>query len=116
MKRERRHCNPRVRLHANGTAVLSGINVDDLRSLLTWARLHNYDHPLDDKAKQDAFNVAWERRLVYICEEADKAILARYHETHPWNDRPKTKAERWRDVREEYRMRKLIDKIINEQL
>lgn len=112
---KRKRCNPRVRLHPNGTAVLSGINVEDLRSLLTWARLHNYEHPLDDKAKLDSMNVNWERRLVYILEEADKAILARYHETYPWNSRPKTKAERWKEVRYERDTRVLIDQIIEEE-
>jgi hypothetical protein len=115
MRKIKLRCAPRVRMHANETMTVSGIDARDLRDIVTAARLHRYANPVTTE-KNDPESFIWERRIVYILETLDRAILDRYHETYPWHAAPKTKQERLAAVREEIRIRKLIDEITEKEL
>lgn len=115
MKKMRRRCAPRVRMHANETMTLSGVDARDLRDILTSARLYRYQNPVTAE-KNGQESVVWETRITYILDTLDHLILDRYHETYPWHNEPNTKQQRLEDVQETRRTRVLIDTIIKAEL
>ena len=114
----KRTSNPRIKIHKSGHATLSGLNYDDLRSILTAAALWTYQE--DDKAKEKGEHSdecgciecsVWRRSMRHFIDMASASMDAAISATHPPR-RPLTKAERLRVVREEIRTRKIIDAML----
>ena len=73
--------NPRVRIHKNGTATLSGIDYGDLRSILTAAHLHRYKNP-----SLSSSETAWHERQHAIIQASSVALSEAIADSY--NDRP----------------------------
>ncbi len=110
------HSVPRIKIHKDGRATLSGLSYSDLRSLITCASLENY-RSLDRLRKEgprhpdDQRYLDNQRKLLQAAVEAmDQAI----RDTHPKRERPLTKAERLAAVKAERKERELLDSILDQ--
>lgn len=120
MKRARGH-NPRITLHRDGGVTLSGLRYDDLRSILTAARLYRYDHEFRPEpeegphseiiARNNRDAATWHRRMEYLIDAASRALSEAIQGSHP--PRPKTVKERIRDALEERNFRKRLQEVID---
>ncbi|MCP1539969.1 hypothetical protein [Methylorubrum extorquens] len=134
--------NPRLKIHPDGSATLSGIHVRDLKSILTAASLHHYDTEKGHKEKEAAEmaradanelglgecirqnwqdSQAWIVRIRNILTLCDKAFERHHYQPQHVGKRvidlkPWEKQARLRDVREEKRFRGVVDRIISEAI
>jgi hypothetical protein len=102
----KRTSNPRVRIHANRKATLSGLNYDDLRSLLTAAWLHHHDCTKG----ADKRSVEWHMEQMTLLDVARASMDAAIRGTYG-PSRPPTKKERLAKVRGDIAFRKHMDAV-----
>ena len=110
----------RFRIHENRTAVLAGVDYNDLRSVFDGAAIHYYDEvrqlrKLRDRRKltaqergQLAFAEHQIRVLDMIKAATDTGIAATFP---PRPERAPTKAERWAAVRQRKAEREFLDRL-----
>lgn len=107
---------PRVKLNPDGTCTVSGIPIQDLRSIITAAQLNFYktQAEFDARNEQGVMNLNWLKRSFWILERLDEEVKTRIRGTFPWSDRPVTKTARWEAVRDSQFIRKLLNRSLEE--
>ena len=110
----------RFRIHENRTAVLAGVDYNDLRSVFDGAAIHYYDEvrqlrELGDRRKLAAHErerLAFAEHQIKVLDmikaATDTGIAATFP---PRPERAPTKAERWAAVRQRKAERELLDRL-----
>lgn len=110
----------RFRIHENRTAVLAGVDYNDLRSVFDGAAIHYYDEvrqlrKLGDRRKltaQERGRLAFNEHQIKVLDMIKAATDAGIAATFPPRpERALTKAERWAAVRERKAERELFDQL-----
>jgi hypothetical protein len=115
----------RIKIHKDGTATLSGINYDTLRSVITAASLHHYDEEkaavdkpevgelADIIRRNNLANRAWRSMMRKSLDALDAAMRSAIEATHP-RRKPPTIKQRKAAVMEKRRIRTSIDMWVRE--
>lgn len=108
--------NPRIKIHANKQATLSGLNYDDLRSILTAASIRFYESLDKAKKKKDIEDIEWYQHMLKLmdCTRASMDMAIR----NTYLERPTTltKKQRLAKVIEERKERLLVQEILSDIL
>lgn len=105
----------RVKIHADGTATLSGVPYQRLRETLTVAELLCQEHQPDvPKYRYGEDMLAYHRELLKWVRLMRGAMDLGVHNTFPSSSQPLTKEQRFEKVRESERERALMERIMSE--
>lgn len=118
---------PRIKMNPDGRVTLSGLMYNDLRSILRAASLYRYDHPFQPDAEEsnnqewqeviaenNRVEKAWHAKQRILIDSAADALMGCINALS--TTKLQTVQDRWREVREKQRSRKIIDEIFEEEI